>query len=513
MDEPRVSGPALVVHAFFESSLLHGAGSHDVREQLSAFWSVCERLCAGGGAGVGVAAASGIPQLAEFSPAWKVSAEHHGTGQFRGRHALLWTRLDITGISLRLVADSSSWPDLLNRWTAATNTLVLQEAVGLALILCGTSRLASDSDSAIVRGTAALTSALAPATVNSYVPVVRTPGPWSRTGRGLLIWDPDDGVGWPTERRMALLAPRGGHPEAWCWSEPTTAALAPLTLHLLNAAKVRQQFQVLTEYYPGTVADDREVEAAANTLGRAHEEALTARTPASGRRDGELAHAMERLRGSAHKLAARRSSLRTLGRAFDLLLGNMNAAMPAEAQDRPGSALVSDRLLASELSQRAKDLADDLEETLDRALAVIDLAGGYVTAEVERRRGHAVKVQSAIIAGILMFLGAVQAFQYRIAVTPVLRSPLICVAACLALSAPAGLQRLLPGGRLLRGPSLFDSATLGALTGTGTWLLCTALAQAQWHHRMATSWSLGASLAVAAITVALSTWAFLRARV
>lgn len=513
---PGVYGPALVVHVFFESSRISADDPIGTRDHLAALWRACGTLCAetadqAGGRPPG----DGLPDLAEFSPAWRVHAERRGSGAADGSRALLWTRLDTTGLSLRLASSAagSTWRVLQECWARAVPAFDARFVIGQSLLLCGESRLAAGGDARISRGTAALGAALLrTGSASEPDPSAARPPAWSRTGTRLLTWDPDGVTAWSQERRLVLLAPRDARPEPWCWSGPDDAGPAPLTLHLLHAAKVRQGFAVLAEGYGPTVADDRAVEAAANALGRAHEQALVTRGPAFGGQVGNVARAMERLRGSTHELAARRASLRTLSRSAEQLHGNMTIAVPHGSQDRPGSPLVSDRTLAADLSRRAADLSRDLEETLDRAVAVVDLAGGFVAAEVERRRGHASGMQNAVVAGLLMFLGAVQAFQYRIGVAPVLHAPLICAAACLALAAPAGLQRLLPGGPLTGGPVLFDTATLGVLAGTSAWLSCTLVSHFVRHEPAAPAWSLAAALTATVLTSALGARAFLRSR-
>ncbi|MFJ6708871.1 MULTISPECIES: CATRA conflict system CASPASE/TPR repeat-associated protein [unclassified Streptomyces] len=495
---PRISELVLVVHGVVQVARA-GDGETPGGKRLAALWRACGALGMTGPAG------DDLPDLTSAEAAWRIRAERRGTSAAAGDRALLWSRGQLAGLSVRLTpGPMEDGAALLARWEGATGQATPDERVlGEAIVLCAVGRLARRRDGRTGARVVALTDRLG-------LPPVGLEA-WGRLADGVLLWEPGPAGRWPRERRLVALAPPGRRPDAAFWSEYGAADLAPTALHLMHAAQARHHLHVLGTQRGAVEADYMALGNATDTLGRWHARALSTASPL-GRLTEEMARAMERLRGDTHTLAAARADLATLARSGDLILANLRAAVPPTPDERPGSPLARDRVLAASLAETAGDLGRDVEETLERARSVIDLAGGFVAAESERRRAHGVTVQMSVIAGIVMLFGAVQAFQFRIHLAPVLAAPLICAAASVALAAPAGIQRLLPGGRPPSAPLLFDSVTLGTVAGTCSWLLCTFLGHLDGQGAAPAVLSLTAGLCMAIVVTVVSAYAFRRAR-
>ncbi|MET7286463.1 CATRA conflict system CASPASE/TPR repeat-associated protein [Streptomyces sp. NPDC005573] len=495
---PGIGEPVLVVHGVVQAARANDGESPGGR-RLAALWRACGTLGMTGPAG------DALPDLTSTGPTWRVRAERRGTDSAAGARALLWTRGQLAGISVRLMpGPAEDAAALLGRWEGTAGPAHPDERLlGEAIVLCAVSRLARRGDTHIGPRMVALTARLG-------LPPVR-PEAWGRSPEGSLLWEPGTPGQWPRERRLVMLTPSGTRPESWCWNGYGADDLAPLALHLVHAAQARHHHHVLTTQRGGVEEGHRALQDATDALGRWHARAVST-AAAPGHLTEKMARAMERLRGDTHTLAAARTDLATLARSGEVFLSNLRRAVPPTPGERPGSPLARDRALATSLTEAAGDLGRDVEEVLERARSVIDLAGGFVTAETERRRAHGATVQTSVVAAIVMLLGAVQAFQYRIHLAHVLAAPLICAAASVALAAPAGIQRLLPGGRSPDAPVLFDSLTLGAVGGTCSWLLCTLVGHLAGHRAAPVAWSLTAGLVAATVATSASAYAFRRAR-
>ncbi|NBM16218.1 hypothetical protein GUY61_11315 [Streptomyces sp. GC420] len=294
--------------------------------------------------------------------------------------------------------------------------------------------------------------------------------------------------------------------DAWLW-QTGTAEPAPLTRHLLHAGLVRHHVAVLARAQEAVRACDHEVTEEADALGKLHASGVNDPRPlfAGAALDAETR--MERLRASAHDLAARRADLRSLCRTAQSLATNMLQAVPPNADDTPGSPLVEDRRTADWLAQRADDAAEHLSATMERAESVIALGGSFVAEQAQAQRQHATLIQGALVSGLLALLAAVQSLQYKIRLPAVLDAPVIWLLALFAVVLPTGGLRMLRGGKQQTTPVLFDLTGLALLGGLLGWLLATIAFYLRHKHAAPAEWSIAAAAACSIVA-----WLSARAR-
>ncbi len=228
--------------------------------------------------------------------------------------------------------------------------------------------------------------------VRASVPAPTALGWWRRyddvalapDAGGLLIWEagptPSDAA---YQRRLVALAPtgRGRAADRLVWTDGTSQ-WAPLTRHLLHAARVRHQIRVFGDGRATRVVRDR-LDSEADALGTG-----PCRTGAAGTEaaEGGAAGTGAAGRGAAGTgdLTAARiragNADRQLGRmraALTALEDNLRAAvdLPAPPADATGTGpLRGDRELTAWFAARINEETDRMRTALDQAGQVADLA-------------------------------------------------------------------------------------------------------------------------------------------
>ncbi|MEW1645443.1 CATRA conflict system CASPASE/TPR repeat-associated protein [Streptomyces sp. NPDC091219] len=512
MPDHGLRAPALVVHAFFRSLTLSPSrpvapGTTSARTYLRRMWSTCQDL--------GMADAVGpyphlpgpddLPDDIPYSATATIRAARASGPGDSDDQAVLWSRGDVTGLSLvlpRRSGTASTWESAASDWTAkAPAGPVPDDVLGVTLV----ARALGPHRRPLRRPARA--DALAQRASSRLGPLSGEPGPWTEAAPGLLLWEIHRMPADPGLRTLVVLGRDDEATlDAWLW-QTGTAEPAPLTRHLLHACLVRHHVRVLARAQEAIRTCDRRVSEDADALGELHASGVDDPRPlfAGAALDAETR--MERLRVSAHDLAARRADLRSLCRTAEGLAANMRQAVPPNDHGTPGSPLVEDRRSADWLAQQADDAAEHLNATMERAESVIGLGGTFVAEQAQAQRQHAALVQGALVGGLLALLTAVQSLQYHVRLPAVLDAPVIALLALLAVVLPTGGLRMLRGGRQQTTPVFFDLAGLTLLGGLLGWLLTTVAFYARDRHAAPVAWSLATAAACSLVA-----WLSARAR-
>lgn len=420
--------------------------------------------------------------------------------------AVLWSRGDVTGLSLVLPhrpGTALTWESAASDWAAkAPAGPVPDDVLGVTLV----ARALGPPPRHPLRRPARA-DALARRVSGRLGPFSGEPGPWTQVAPGRLLWEIHRTPADPGLRTLVVLGRDDEATlDAWLW-QTGTAEPAPLTRHLLHASLLRHHVGVLARAQEAIRACDCKVTEDADALGQLHTSGVNDPRPlfAGAALDAETR--MERLRASAHDLAARRADLRSLCRTAQGLASNMLQAVPPNTHDTPGSPLVEDRRTADWLAQQADDAAEHLNATMERAESVIGLGGTFVAEQAQAQRQHATLIQGALVGGLLALLAAVQSLQYQVRLPAVLETPVIALLALLAVVLPTGGLRMLRGGRQQTTPIFFDLTGLALLGGLLGWLLTTVAFYVRDEHAAPVAWSLATSAACS-----FAAWLSARAR-
>ena len=505
--------PAVVVHAFFRSLTLSTSypvapGTVGARTYLRRMWSACQDL--GMADPVGpyphLPGPDDLPDDIPYSASATIrAARASGPGESDDQ-AVLWSRGDVTGLSLvlpRRSGTASTWESAASDWVAkAPAGPVPDDVLGVTLVARALGplprrplRRPARADAVVQRASSRLG------------PFSGVPGPWTEVTPDRLLWEIHRMPADPGLRTLVVLG-RGDEAtlDAWLW-QTGTAEPAPLTRHLLHACLVRHHVRVLTRAQETIRTCDRRVSEDTDALGDLHASGVDDPRPLFAGAALDAATRMERLRVSAHDLAARRADLRSLCRTAEGLAANMRQAVPPNDHDTPGSPLVEDRRTADWLAQQADDAAEHLNATMERAESVIGLGGTFVAEQAQAQRQHASLIQGALVGGLLALLAAVQSLQYQVRLPAVLDAPVIALLALLAVVLPTGGLRMLRGGKQQTTPVFFDLSGLTLLGGLLGWLLTTVAFYVHDKHAAPVAWS----LAIAA-TCSFAAWLSAQAR-
>lgn len=478
MREPRLRLPALVVHTLFRSDALTNSPSPTgttapgpgppavprTRQYLQQVWLACRDLGMGEpiGAYPHLPGPDDLPDVFTYSPSARIVAARASGPQEWDDQAVLWSRGDVTGLSVVLPqrpGAPANWRAPALRWASGEPGGALPEGV------LGTTVVARALSSLPTR------SARRRSRVEQEIrrlsqlcgPFSGEPGPWSPAPGGRLLWEIPTALPDPRRRVLVVLAPADEAAlDAWLW-QTGGAEPAPLTRHLLNTGLVHHHLRVLEAAAEKTRQDDLKASADADALGLLHSRSVSDPTPLIGGAALEAEAHLERLKSTASELAAARADLRTLRRTAQALADNMRQAVPPDADEVSGSPLVEDRYAAERLAELADDAAEHTSTTIERAEAVIGLGGGFVAEHARAQRQHAAVTQNALLGGLLALLAAVQSLEYKVHLPALLEEPVILAVALTATMLPTGVLRLLRGGRQETAPVIFH------LTGLALW--------------------------------------------
>jgi hypothetical protein len=366
MGPADLADPGLVVHVFVAAS---GPGAQENVRRLRAVWDE-------------------LGARLDMPPA-TVGRVEVRTGAGEPLRQAVWrSEHDICCLSVALTG--GTWAELAALWrdcASAAGDDLAGWALGVCLVFLAYPRTPSDQ-----RLTSAVLAAL--------------PGTYSRarvsTSVGIAVWevgfDREDRV----ERTFAALAPREleASLDAWAWTRGDDE-MAPLSRHLMHAAKIRYELRVYARGDAFRAARDRVSEQVEAMLS-----ALRANSVPSAR----LELAERQAAGAGLIWAATR--LREMRRTVEIARDNMREAL-----------LADDRAVACWFLSRLDDDLDYADAVRERAREVSAVADLVIRERLqcraedsERRWARFGVLEAAVIGTLIMMLTAVQALSYRVPV-------------------------------------------------------------------------------------------------
>jgi hypothetical protein len=457
----------LTVHVF---ATLDGDNSGPAHGQLRRLWQACVH-------GLDIAEPAGAYPLdppSHPTNAAGVIAVRRSAGEAL-REAWWINGPDLACLSLNLSRTGqpeSDWPGLLDEWDTLTEGLDLDAAAGVAQVLtalvAGEPRAGGDPEP-----TAAIQAALP-----ARVPM---PDDWTRTAvttlDSLTVWQLTSWTDGPL-RRLVITAPAAQDERLgdWAWGTPQ---LAPLTLYLLNAAKLHYQVSVLANDRDGLRAQRRRTD---DTLRRLRP-ILTSAGTASGAELHQAQQHLANLQADETGLLDALIAVKTMRRTVQIDAANLaaiaGAATGVAAEAGSPDVFGRDQQTAAALDQDLDDQAAYLGAATERARLFADVADRELSrrAQVDAAASRAQQerftlVQTAIIGAVLMALTAIQAFGYQIPLPGPAKPAVVSTlgAAALWLSAIAlQISKHEESGRDTTWRTLFVGGSFGAVVASLAW--------------------------------------------
>ncbi|MFD0663631.1 CATRA conflict system CASPASE/TPR repeat-associated protein [Thermocatellispora tengchongensis] len=307
------------------------------------------------------------------------------------------------------------------------------------------------------------------------VPPPAPPGWWTRrdtVAPGFALWEasPSGDDGRPLRRLVVTCPPRHqARLSRWTW-RGAGRAMPALATYLLHLAKVRYQYRVHAGEL-GFLARGDALETDVARLVALHEDD-EAVTPERWRR----AHQdLERVRVAAMDLALTAVGLAEMARTVEIAQDNARAVLPHAAFSPAGGPLADDEDMIGWFRAQLEDDRVYVEAAVQRAGGMEKVTEARIQRwfqdREERARRHSDRLallQTSILGALLMGLGAIQAFEYRVPVAARLYAPLIALLSALALTLPTVVIRLSahsPDGRSIGVSGYLGTAAVGASLG------------------------------------------------
>jgi hypothetical protein len=410
--------------------------------------------------------------------------------------ALLYRVHDVIGVSVQLAPndDRVGWDRLHEQWTtrmpAPPPGVLGTVSIDTALVPGRRRWFGGRSDRP-----ESLARSLAPHVAE---PVADWADAWCRTDDGVLTWElpPDETL---THRRLLAVTGARNEPamDDWTWTSDRPG-LPPLTRYLLHAAKVRDQNRVLEDSLPRV----RAAIARAERSGRVLDDLLSTDEPPLAQlqaADRALSAAQTDESGLIIALGDVRDMIRTVQVADQ----NMAAALAGRTRSAPDGLPAVDRNHAAWLIEQLRTEETYLESAHRRTREVGRLAGAAIDQRQRQRQESLTLVQTSVLGALLMALGAIQSFTYKIPLPGPLFAPVICLLATVALLLPFAVLRR-PGGPdapRRRWPVVAGSAGIGAALG---WLGTSLAWVTTMDHAAPAGWSVAISAVAGAVLAAVA---------
>ncbi|QCX81435.1 hypothetical protein C9F11_39265 [Streptomyces sp. YIM 121038] len=479
---------ALLLHVFYA---VGPGGLGGQRSRVQRVWDDCGRL--GLDAAVpGEPSLDEVPAVGGPVPRYRVLAARQRPG--RGLHqALLFQSHDVVGVTLLLAPEPESGWESLERlvpWPCPGSLGAVQVLLGLS----AGALFGEDGSGAVVPEVAVeLGGAFGG----------RHPGEPHRTREGFALWEAP-GAGGPAARRcLVALAPvaRERDLDAFAWHARDRPA--PLTRHVLHAAKLRYERSVLERSRHAELRDraGAAVRRAWEVTGRllsgdgpALREVLDARAVLIG------------LRTDSQGLIVAAARLRMMRRTVEIAGDNLAAAVagefgPPDAPVPPASPFAGDRLLAERLRQDIDDELEYLQATIDASAEVSREALAAAEAHLTDHRQRLTLLQTSFLGALLMGLAAIQAFGYHVPVPGPVQAPVIALLTALALTLPVTVIAWSRGTVRTGTFAVLHHVLLGAVGASAGWAAATLVAAGTGGGAQQARWSLVGAGAGAVVAV------------
>lgn len=508
-EAPTITKPALLVHVFLDADAAATPGA-PAEGCLTSLWTATHTALE---LTDGVAGTSGdldIAALSAPSAGFTLRTDVLGMRENPATHgieqAAAFRHHDVVGVSVMLAPSSASWQQLSQRWRDATSEVPLAAALGTAELHIG-----------LVPDLPADPTDLADA-LRTQVPEPHDghwPPCWSASRRrGTTLWELPwrDPVSVPTDRRFLALAPQDRETELdrWLWTDGTPL-VAPLTRHLLHAAKIRHLHRVLTADLPRLRDFGRQLDeesgnvqhAAASLTGRP---AATVGRPRTTRPEQLRAAetGLTRIAAMTTEFAHSHAQLDAAVEAIRFAATNARAAT-RDVRSEPGAPIADDARLAAVSAEQAEAESRALRALAEEANRATELADRTIDTLLRDRQAQLSLAQTAVIGALLMVLAAVQALDYKLPVPGPIQAPLIAVLGSLALALPLALPRWRLGAADRAGPpGILVDATVGCVGAATGWLAASLAATIGLQAAAPVWWSLTAAAAGALVTTGIS---------
>jgi hypothetical protein len=435
--------------------------------------------------------------------------QHPGAGI---QQAIAYLRHDVVGVMVMLAPEDPelTWHALEARWAGATQGISWDAALGTADIHLAL--LPSDETDPYQATELA-------GQLRDLVPAPNT-GPWppcwsAIADQDITIWELpwQDQQAVTRRRRLLVLAPCDREPDldAWAWAREAPG-LVPLTSYLLNAAKIRYAYSIQVRDLPALRRLITDTENASSEL-LTYVTAFGSSRWIPGQSDGAAAslndvrqagQRLSQLSTMTNGLTRSEGKLATLQQMVAFAAVNAHGVIDPGFRSQPGSPFAIDEQLARALETQLSAEAGSLRAVSTRAAEVVKLSDTTIDSYLRDRQAELTLAQTSVIGGLLMVLGAMQAFNYRVHLPHSLHAPLIAVLGSLALALPVVIPRwrLLDMGRAAQPATLADVgiALVGASAG---WLVTSLVAVTALNTVALARWSVTFALVGAALGVAV----------
>ncbi|MFD3503958.1 CATRA conflict system CASPASE/TPR repeat-associated protein [Streptomyces sp. NPDC058678] len=496
----RVTKPALVVLCFVPAAAQTAPAAH---RYLAGLWQACRQLGMTAPLTGLPAPALVLPEVPAHSVDFRVlaAATRPAPGQIHSVY--VFAHHDVAGLVALLApntADASldEWADLFTDWNRAVSAVGNPPAAGVLgeyLVFEALYR----------RGFPGGTRRLC-AAVRDHAPVTGGGSWWQgfdRTEDGFSLWTTDASAPAAARRAHYVLAPESLEErlDAWVWAVDGFHGLRPLARYLSHAARLRyaaERHMALGSVHTSIEAGDRQAQELLRHLRTADTD-----TEVPLGRVLRAAALLDRSRLEPGGSLWTSTRLRQLARTLTGISANIRSTAPAAVRRGAGGSMADQDLAVAErvLAQVEDDLVH-LDAARERTDAVRALATSTVDRAMQTRGSRLSLLQTSALGGVVMALTAIQAFGYRVPLTPRLQAPVIAVLTALAVALPLGVLRwagLTPRYSPYRWADTPAAACLGASAG---WLGVTAA----YHPHVVPGAVLACTVVGGAVAVASATW-------
>jgi hypothetical protein len=490
-----IDQPTLITHVFFDAGEVATADS-PARRALDSAWAAMKfpgRLRRWG------------PDLPEefdsYVDTFKIlaaSSENGGPGAVF--EAYVFAHNDIIGISsLRQPGLAGSWPETVDPHPDPAGGTVTPGVLGRCAVYCAVVSAAILAD---VPGTPAAEAA-ATAARDELVAGrdLRWREAWAVVGDRVLVWEAEAPTVTVTRRVLAMLGPDENAITELLWSG-SAAGLPPMTAYLLNAAKMRYEYDKLSV---GVHRINSQIDEADRRIQR-----LSSFLDSGGHGSAvEARHNLAKLMTNQRFLLRALADVRGMDRSVNVARDNMVLASPAPSAGSGVHFMAVDLGHVDWMLGQLQAERTYLGAAYNTTTEVSRQAEAAIERIAKQRSEYLSLLQASLLGAIGLILASVQAFNYTVPLARVLQAPLMCTLGAIAGALPSAVLRWSPSARDER-LSIVDGL-LGALFGGSLFWLVT-----QWwtlrHHRHVLShsatwwWSgIGAVIAVGALG-AIEVW-------